>query len=54
MKFVYAKCRSERLHKGGYKEMMDQVIWIAVGIVAVAVFSASSVAAYMGVKNQED
>jgi len=35
-------------------KMMDQVVWIAVGIVAIAVFSASSVAAYMGVKNQED
>ncbi len=34
--------------------MVDSVVWIAVGIVAIAVFSASSVAAYMGVKNQED
>ncbi len=34
--------------------MVDQVVWIAVGIVAIAVFAASSVAAYMGVKNQED
>jgi uncharacterized protein YqgC (DUF456 family) len=33
---------------------MDQVVWIAVGVVAIAVFSASSIAAYMGVKNQED
>ncbi len=33
---------------------MDQVVWISVGIVAIAVFSASSIAAYMGVKNQED
>ena len=33
---------------------MDQVVWIAVGVVAIAVFSASSIAAYMGVKHQED